>query len=101
MQLSQAHISEPLEMLAHANKQKHMSQTSGFHRFLHAMTCGGGWHCQELRNQIPGLGLQSWPGDAKTERGDLWALDRLWGPQHRRRACMGFLSHGGTGQGES
>lgn len=42
MQLLQAHISETLEMLAHANKQKHMSQVSGFHRFLHAMTFRGG-----------------------------------------------------------
>ena len=41
MQPSQAHISEPLEMLAHANKQKHMSRVSGFHRFLHAMTFWG------------------------------------------------------------
>lgn len=41
MQLLQAHIFETLEMLAHANKQKHMSQVSGFHRFLHAMTFRG------------------------------------------------------------
>lgn len=95
MQLSQAHISEPLEMLAHANKQKHMSQASGFHRFLHAMTFGGEWHCQELTNQIPRLDLQSWLRDAGTERGGLWAGDRLWGPQHHR-SLHGVLAHGET-----
>lgn len=68
MQLLQAHIFETLEMLAHANKQKHMSRVSGFHRFLHAMTLWG--VALPRTNEPDSLGLQAGLG-AWGRRGEL------------------------------